>query len=270
MTAVASAGGNDASRSTAAEHDASRRAGGTRRDCAWCQQTIPSDTRRDAVCCSVRCRQARHRFIRAAGRPTAVAGGRALRLAYADPPYPGNSRLYRGHRDYAGEVDHGELIARLADYDGWALSTSAAALPAVLSLCPPGVRVAAWHRGERPTPSRWPLNAWEPVIYTGGRQHPSAGSARRVDSFVHGVAAMTTLPGRVIGVKPAAFCRWVFDLLGAATGDTLDDLFPGSGAVTRAWLAYTSPEVPPDASGMASNDASCPTSNTTPTPRRCP
>jgi hypothetical protein len=30
-------------------------------------------------------------------------------------------------------------------------------------------------------------------------------------------------------------CRWIFDLLGAAPGDILDDLFPfpGSGAVTR-------------------------------------
>ena len=40
------------------------------------------------------------------------------------------------------------------------------------------------------------------------------------------------------GTKPAAFCRWVFALLGAAPGDSLDDLFPGSGAVGRAWAAY--------------------------------
>ena len=59
--------------------------------------------------------------------------------------------MRRGHPDYAGEVDHGALIPRLADYDGWALSTSAAALPAVLALCPPGGPVAAWHRGARPT-----------------------------------------------------------------------------------------------------------------------
>ena len=50
---------------------------------------------------------------------------------------------------------------------------------------------------------------------------------------------LATLPGPVIGAKPAAVCRWIFDLLGAASGDTLDDLFPGSGAVTRAWAAYT-------------------------------
>jgi hypothetical protein len=51
---------------------------------------------------------------------------------------------------------------------------------------------------------------------------------------------MTTLPGRVSGTKPAAVCAWIFGLLGAAPGDSLDDLFPGSGAVTRAWAAYTS------------------------------
>ncbi|WP_219498527.1 hypothetical protein [Nonomuraea ceibae] len=195
--------------------------------------------------------------------PRSVDPGRPLRLAYADPPYPGNARLYRGHRDYAGEVDHAALIRRLTPYDGWALSTSAAALPSVLALCPPGVRVAAWHRGERPTASRWPLNAWEPVIYTGGRlSDPSRRpGTRRVDSLVHGVSAMTTLPDRVIGAKPAAFCRWLFELLGAAPGDTFDDLFPGSGAVSRAWAAFArtpnpSPMATPDASQQAPNDTS--------------
>ncbi|MFI0373456.1 hypothetical protein ACH35V_36830 [Actinomadura sp. 1N219] len=220
--------------------------------------------RRDAVCCSVRCRQARHRFNRTVGTPTGaggpgegVTGGRPIRLAYADPPYPGNARLYRDHPDYAGEVDHAALIDGLAGYDGWALSTSAAALPAVLALCPPGVRVAAWHRGERATAARWPLNAWEPVIYTHGRPTDAprlspTDATRRVDSLVHGVSPMTTLPGRVIGAKPAAFCRWIFDLLGAAPGDTLDDLFPGSGAVTRAWAAFTTP---PDPSRLSTTDA---------------
>ena len=208
--------------------------------CAWCAGPIPERARRDAICCSVRCRQARHRFLRAAGQAGPVAGGRPLRLAYADPPYPGKAWLYRGHPDYAGEVDHAALIRRLAGYDGWALSTSAEALPGVLALCPPGVRVAAWHRGERPTASRWPLHAWEPVIYAGGRQIiRDRLQPRRADSIVCGVAAVTTLPGRVIGAKPAAVCRWIFDLLGAGPGDTLDDLFPGSGAVTRAWAACT-------------------------------
>jgi hypothetical protein len=62
---------------------------------------------------------------------------------------------------------------------------------------------------------------------------------------VCGVAPLARLPGRVIGAKPAAVCRWIFTLLGAAPGDTLDDLFPGSGAVSRAWAAYTRQEPSP-------------------------
>jgi hypothetical protein len=279
----------DASRATTAEPDASCSPANATADpscgpaalrvCAWCRGPIPERARRDAVCCSTRCRQARHRFTTTVGRGDArgVAAGRPLRLAYADPPYPGKAWLYRAHPDYAGEVDHAALVRRLSTYDGWALSTSAAALPAVLALCPPGVRVAAWHRGERATPSRWPLSAWEPVIYHGGRQQPPSGglAGRRVDSLVHGVSPLTTLPGRVIGAKPAAFCRWVFDLLGAAPGDTLDDLFPGSGAVSRAWAAFTGPscQVLPGASRSSARDAtrrldppdaSCPPTGATP------
>jgi hypothetical protein len=222
------------------------------------------------MCCSVRCRQARHRFLPAVGHAEAVAPGRALRLAYADPPYPGKAWLYRDHPNYGGEVDHAALIERLAAYDGWVLSPSAEALPAVLALCPPGVRVAAWHRGERPTRSRWPLHAWEPVLYHGGRQLVTG--KRRVDSLVCRVGPLDTLPGRVIGAKPAAVCRWIFTLLRAGPGDTLDDLFPGSGAVSRAWAAYTGqdPSSSPacyasfkaraDASSPAASDGSDPSS----------
>jgi hypothetical protein len=41
-------------------------------------------------------------------------------------------------------------------------------------------------------------------------------------------------------MKPAAFAEWIFRLLGAVPGDTFADLFPGSGAITRAWHLYTS------------------------------
>lgn len=227
--------------------------GSTARLCAWCHRAISAAARRDAVTCSKRCRQARHRFTRAVGR--GVAADVPLRLAYADPPYPGLAeRYYRDHPDYGGEVDHAELIRRLCSYDGWALSTSVAALPAVLALCPPTVRVAAWVRGERPTRSGRPLNAWEPVIYHGGRHlDPSsleerqaaasrhAGTTRRLDVLVHHARPRRTDPDRVIGAKPAAFARWMFDLLGARPGDQLHDLFPGSGGISRAWHAYTAP-----------------------------
>lgn len=207
--------------------------------CAWCRGPIRAAARRDALCCSVRCRQARHRFTTAVGSGVAAAGGMTLRLAYADPPYPGKSRLYVGHPDYAGEVDHPALIRRLSTYDGWALSTSAEALPQVLASCPPGARVAAWVRGERPTRSARPQNAWEPVIYFGGRAVERALETRRVDTLVLHARPRLTDPRRVIGAKPAGFCRWMFDLLGAQPGDELDDLFPGSGGVTRAWASFT-------------------------------
>jgi hypothetical protein len=231
--------------------------------CAWCRGPIRAAARSDAITCSTSCRQARNRFVQGVGTPPPVEGGHPLRLAYADPPYPGRSRRYYGtHPDYAGEVDHAALVASLAaDYDGWALSTSADALPAVLASCPPGVRVAAWHRGERPTRSRGPLNGWEPVLYAGGRLRVvSAGGHdasrattvtrsqdtddasrmpdRRVDSLVYRPGARTTDPGRVIGAKPAVFIRWVFDLLGALPGDEFVDVFPSSGGVARAWDLY--------------------------------
>lgn len=247
----------DASRDPRAGRDALPGAGVTRRVCAWCKLPIPPRARRDSVCCSTRCRQARHRFGRDVGA-AAVASGHPLRLAYADPPYPGNAYLYRGHPDHAGEVDHVELIGRLQTYDGWALSTSAAALPLVLGICATyvrRVRVAAWVKGVRTNAAgRWPQNAWEPVVYAGGR--PVVGAAR-VDALVHGVSPMTTLPTRVIGAKPATFSRWMFDLLGAQAGDTLDDMFPGSGAVARAWEAFTRRVDPLDASStVAEHDAS--------------
>ena len=156
-----------------------------------------------------------------------MAPGCSLGLAYADPPYPGKAWLHRDHPDYGGEVDHAALIAQLAEYDGWALSTSVLPLPAVLALCPPGVRVAAWHRDERPTRSWWPLHAWEPVLYHGGRQ--LVGGPRRADSLVCGVGPLDTLPGQVIGAKPAAVCRWIFTCSALRRGTGSMTCSPGLG-----------------------------------------
>src|SRR5207237_8392394 len=119
---------------------------------------------------STRCRQASHRF--GIGRALSVAAGHPLRLAYADPPYPGKAGLYRGHPDYAGEVDPVGLVERLvAEFpDGWALSTSAEALPVVLSSCPPAVRVAGWLRGERPALADGPASSVGPGRPFGGRE----------------------------------------------------------------------------------------------------
>lgn len=44
------------------------------RVCAWCEHPLPARARRDAMCYSARCRQARHRFLRAAGHAEPVTG----------------------------------------------------------------------------------------------------------------------------------------------------------------------------------------------------
>ena len=191
--------------------------------------------RRDSLYCRQSCRQAAHRF----GRALALRerAGLPLRLAYADPPYPGKAHLYRDHPDYGGEVDHLELLSRLHEYDGWALSTSSSGLRQVFALCDSlgilHVRVAAWVRGARTTPAAGPLSSWEPVVYRGARQAPRNNQV--LDSLVYTARPRLTDPCRVIGAKPAAYISWIFGLLDARVGDTLDDLYPGSGGVQRAW-----------------------------------
>lgn len=182
----------------------------------------------------------------------ASAGGfeSPRRFAYADPPYPGQSwRLYGDHPDYAGEVNHAELVARLVDEfpDGWALSTSASALHEVLPLCPAptpskknkgrylqgtGTRILVWTKPQAPWRPVGIQYGWEPVLLYGGRPREPRDTLRDWVSCIPG-------PTDVPGAKPRAFCDWLFNALGAQPGDELVDLFPGSGAVGRAWDAWT-------------------------------
>jgi hypothetical protein len=228
----------------------------SRRTCRHCGGSLEG-LRSDARCCSVRCRQAWARFQRKIKARARAA--RPLRLAYADPPYPGKSYLYRGHPDYAGEVDHRALLDRLVRFDGWALSTSAAALPLVVrelaelgvpdALEDPerGFAIASWGRGGRPGRARRPRSAWEPVVYRPARFVVEEG--RVEDLLVVAARRRSTDPGALVGMKPAAFLGWLFELLAARPGDALEDFFPGSGGVGRAWRDFTSkaldaPEAP--------------------------
>lgn len=153
-----------------------------------------------------------------------------MRLAYADPPYPGRAHLYADHPDYAGEVDHEALIERLRVYDGWALSTSAESLHWILPLCPPNVRLLAWVKHTITV-------GWEPLIVKPARTRRSRDTSLRdwlqcePDSYQW----RPKPDSYVIGQKPAPFCRWMFAWLAADPDDELDDLFPGSGQVTRVW-----------------------------------
>lgn len=171
-----------------------------------------------------------------------------MKFAYADPPYLGQSR----HYDHPNAKDcdniewHHDLITRLErDYsDGWVLSCSSPSLRHLLPACPVDTRVGAWvkpfhafKKGVRPA------YAWEPVLFRGGRNrnHPPPEKGGKAttpkDFFVTAdvVSANITLKRGMTGAKPDAFALWVLDLLNVQPEDTIDDLFPGSGAIGAAW-----------------------------------
>ncbi len=150
-----------------------------------------------------------------------------MRLAYADPPYPGKAHLYPENT----EVDHAALIEQLREYEGWALSTDERNLRYVLGLCPTDVRILAWGKRNAMTWPPQPYAAWEPVLLSPARLDRDA-----VPSFLLATAPVTNSYVRqVVGQKPPEFCDWVIRCLGAQPTDSLDDLFPGSGAFRDAW-----------------------------------
>lgn len=164
-------------------------------------------------------------------------GPGARKLAYADPPYPGFAHLYKDHPDYAGEVDHRDLLYRLqGSYDGWALSTHSRSLYEMLHICRKwsSVRVLIWVKNT----VRY---AWEPVIVKPARD-PDPGRGQLRDWLHCEPDAFQWRPmpeGHVIGAKPEPFSMWLFEWLGARPEDEFDDLFPGSGAVGRAWDKFS-------------------------------
>ncbi|HUR25970.1 MAG TPA: hypothetical protein VM327_08170, partial [Candidatus Thermoplasmatota archaeon] len=158
-----------------------------------------------------------------------------MRFAYADPPYIGKAHLYADQPTYAGEVDHRALIVSLEDrrhageLAGWALSCSTESLPFLLSLIP-RARICTW---VKPLPvqdtTTGILTRTEHVLVVGGRP-----TRPGIPNFL--MAAPARGGGSdLIGRKPVAFSAWLFRLLGMVPGDTLEDLFPGTGQVGRSW-----------------------------------
>lgn len=165
-----------------------------------------------------------------------------MRIALADPPYLGTAAKHYGeHHAEASVYDtlagHTALVQRLvAEFpDGWALCLGSTSLRAILPLCPEGVRIGSW---VKPFCS-WkkgvnPAYCWEPVIFLGGRQNSKRPRWKVRDYCAIGV----TLKRGLVGAKPEGWCFWVFQLLGMDPGDELVDLFPGSGAVEKAWANW--------------------------------
>lgn len=166
-----------------------------------------------------------------------------MRFAFADPPYYGYAGFYAKLHPEAAKWDtleaHADLCRKLlSDYDGFVLCLTSGNLADILPLFPPKtVRVGAWVKPFCSfKPNVNPAYAWEPVIFRSVK--PEGDTVR------DWVSANITLQRGLTGAKPRDFCRWCFDLMGAKRGDTLDDLFPGSGAVSAAWAEWNGDKSP--------------------------
>jgi hypothetical protein len=165
-----------------------------------------------------------------------------MHFAYADPPYLGcGARLY-GHPEWDEVETHRRLVDLLcSDYpDGWAMSLSSTTLRKILPLCPDDCRVSAWVKPFAVfKPGVNPAYAWEPVIWRGGRTKRS----RTEDTVRDWHSEPITLKRGTPGAKPPGFPVWIMSLLGADVrkGDTITDLFHGSGAMLGVWRPAAAP-----------------------------
>jgi len=162
------------------------------------------------------------------------------RIGYADPPYIGCAHLYKDHPDYAGEVDHAELIERLeGEFDGWVLH--AAATPRSYAVIIPliekieGVRICQWVKSFAAYKRNVSVAyASEPVFIKAARK-PVVSKRQVMRDWI---AEPITLRRGLTGAKPEKVCHWAFELVGARPEDDLADLYPGTGAVTEAWRTW--------------------------------
>ena len=184
-----------------------------------------------------------------------------MKLAIADPPYLGRSEMFYGPAGVADMNDtptarinpmrkadrhpdakvwddpaaHRGLVTRLAtEYDGWAIALCPDNLYDYLQWVPRRTRITVWHdRNVMPTGAH-PRRRWEPVLVL-----VPDGRRRIIDLPGPHVGDVLTVPHgnghrRFTGSKPPEWTRWVLNMLGYdQDADTVDDLFPGSGAVQR-------------------------------------
>lgn len=181
-----------------------------------------------------------------------------MRLAIADPPYLGRAALWYGGKGRGkqgtggraagrGQLDaefhpdahlwddpdqHIDLMARMeSDFDGWAMAASGKSLGALYPCIDQlGAKVAIWHVTNAIPDGARVRNVWEAVVYRVPTTRRAVGTGYRVPDLMSAPHPMSGF----VGSKPPEWTRWVLDLLGFQPGDEVDDLFPGSGAVSAA------------------------------------
>ena len=121
-----------------------------------------------------------------------------MRLAIADPPYLGRAALWYGGK---GRSKQG-TVGRAAGRGRHAI--------------PDGARVRS---------------VWEGVFYRVPDSRRAVGTGSRVADVLSAAHPVSGF----VGSKPSAWTHWVLDMLGyVPTEDEVVDVFPGSGAVSRA------------------------------------
>jgi len=158
-----------------------------------------------------------------------------MKFAYADPPYLGMGAKMYQRPEWDSPQTHADLVARLCDEypDGWAMSLSSPSLRTILPMCPHDCRVAAWVKPFAAfRPNVKPAYAWEPVIFRGGRAR-----TRSDETWHDWHSENITMRRGFQGAKPPGFAMWIVRLLNAKVdkGDTITDLFHGSGAMLGVW-----------------------------------
>jgi DNA modification methylase len=179
-----------------------------------------------------------------------------LRMAIADPPYLGTAKRfysidgesYEKGLEYTSNQDelaalwdepeaHKELLEYLQDnFDSFAIAMNVHSLPVYLKKLKPeassGYRVCSWIKtNSAPTGSRI-RNGWEPVLIYNHPTRRSQQSGTRTRDYLIANAPREGF----IGQKPYEWTEWILDLLSYKEGDSIADLFLGSGAVTSALI----------------------------------
>ena len=175
-----------------------------------------------------------------------------MKLAIADPPYLGRANRWYGdgcgdgngigradNHPEASKWDnpqtHIDLVHKLeSEYDGWAIALTVHSLSTYLGVIKTdsrnGIRVMSWIKPIAiPSGSRI-ATSWEPVIIRVPKERKGWKSGKRMKD--HLIA--NPKQNGFVGAKPDEWTHWVLDAMGYMEGDTVDDLFLGSGAVSEA------------------------------------
>ena len=183
-----------------------------------------------------------------------------MKLAIADPPYLRRATIWYGdglhdsqkskalggyakigvwnadnHPD-AHEWDdidrHEEMVhALIENYDGWTIAMAHDNLRDYIPLIPKNVpiKIIIWHKTQNMPGGARVVNTYEPAIV---RIPDGRKSSNGVGLAVRDLATIPRINNGFPGAKPPAWTRWVLEVMGYDENtDTVDDLFPGSGAV---------------------------------------